>query len=238
MTNYRFPTPGAAFVIGHRGVPGRAPDNSLAGFKAAADLHRAGACDGVELDIHTTADGEFVVHHDPVLPSGEVISRVSLSTVRASRLADGSPVPTLAEALAELEGMEVFVEAKGLPRGAGRALVAKFREAPGTPSHVHAFDHRIIARLRHLDAELSLGVLSCSYPVDPVRQVQDAGASILWQEAALIDEALVVKCQRGGISLIAWTVNDAAEAARLVSLGVDGVCGDSPELLGGRSRGS
>jgi glycerophosphoryl diester phosphodiesterase len=230
MASPRFPTTGEVFAIGHRGVRSRSVENSLAGFRMAAALGREGRCDGVELDLRTTADGEFVVHHDPVLRSGEVISAVPLSVVRASLLEDGSPVPTLAEALDALDGLEVFIEVKHLPRSTGSALVAQL-QARDRACHVHAFDHRVIARLRHLDAYLPMGILSCSYPIDPIGQVHDAGASTLWQEAHLIDEALVVKCRRDEVALIAWTVNDATEAARLRKLGVDGMCGDSPERL-------
>jgi glycerophosphoryl diester phosphodiesterase len=114
---------------------------------------------------------------------------------------------------------------KRLPRGAGASLVKQIRAAHDTACHVHAFDHRVIARLRHLYAALPLGILSCSYPIDPVGQAPDAGASPLW------DEALVVNCLRDGIALVAWTVNDPAEATRLRRLGVDGLCSDSPEKL-------
>jgi glycerophosphoryl diester phosphodiesterase len=231
MASPRFPTAGEVFTIGHRGVRSRSVENSLAGFRMAAALGREGRCDGVELDLQTTADGEFVVHHDPALRSGEMISAVPLTVVRASRLEDGSAVPTLAEALEALDGLEVFIEVKRLPRSAGSAFVAQLRARDDRACHVHAFDHRVIARLRHLDAELPMGVLSCSYPIDPIGQVLDAGASTLWQEAHLVDEALVVRCRRGGVALIAWTVNDAAEAARLTKLGVDGLCGDSPDRL-------
>lgn len=233
MASPRFPTGGRLFVIGHRGVPSRAPENSLAGFRLAAALHREGVCDGVELDVHTTADGQFVVHHDPVLRSGEMISNIPLSTVRASRLDDGSGIPTLAEALEVLAGLDVFVEVKRLPRGAGSAFVEQLRSCAGTACHVHAFDHRVIARLRHRDANMPLGVLSRSYPIDPVAQVHDAGATTLWQESYLIDDALVVTCRRDGVALVAWPVNDAAEAARLRKAGVDGMCGDFPERLKG-----
>jgi glycerophosphoryl diester phosphodiesterase len=231
MASPHFPKAGRVFAIGHRGLRSRSVENSLAGFRMAAALGREGRCDGVELDLRTTADGKFVVHHDPVLRSGEAISALPLSVVRASQLEDGSPVPTLGEALEALDGLVVFVEVKHLPRSSGRALVAQLQSRGDGVCHVHAFDHRVIARLRQLDADLPMGILSCSYPIDPIGQVHDAGASTLWQESHLIDEALLVRCRRDGIALIAWTVNDAAEAARLRKLGVDGICGDSPERL-------
>ncbi|MBN1248085.1 MAG: glycerophosphodiester phosphodiesterase, partial [Anaerolineae bacterium] len=47
-------------VIGHRGASAHAPENTLAAFRLARD---AGA-DGVELDVHLTADGVPVVIHN------------------------------------------------------------------------------------------------------------------------------------------------------------------------------
>ena len=50
-------------IIAHRGTPRELPENSLPGFARALE---AGA-QGIELDVHLTADGVVVVHHDPVL---------------------------------------------------------------------------------------------------------------------------------------------------------------------------
>lgn len=233
MTSAHFSTTGRPSVVGHRGASGHALENSLAAFRIAAGDGPLAACDGVELDLQTTADGEFVVHHDAALSTGELIADLPLSRVRATRLADGSPMPTLDEALKVLAGLDVFVEAKQLPAAADARLLATLRRHDRVRSAIHAFDHRIVARLHQLEPSLQLGVLSRSYPVDPVQQVRDAGASALWQEAHLIDEQLVAACHAAGIAVMAWTVNDAAEAQRLSRLGVDGLCGNWPERLRG-----
>ncbi len=48
---------------GHRGARGLFPENTLHGFRAAADL----GVRTMELDVGTTRDGAVVVHHDPAL---------------------------------------------------------------------------------------------------------------------------------------------------------------------------
>lgn len=48
-------------VFAHRGGSGRWPENTLYAFQRAAAL----GVDALELDIHSTADGELVVIHDP-----------------------------------------------------------------------------------------------------------------------------------------------------------------------------
>ncbi len=47
-------------VIGHRGAAGLAPENTLAAFRRGCALR----ADGIELDVHLTADSVLVVHHD------------------------------------------------------------------------------------------------------------------------------------------------------------------------------
>jgi len=218
-------------IIGHRGASGHALENSLAAFSIAADPAHPGHCDGVELDIHVTTDGKIVVHHDPYLSTGEAIAATSLVGVRAVPLADGSSIPLLDEVIDILSGVELFVEAKGLPAAADPLLAAALARHRGAKAHVHAFDHRIIARLHSRFPRLSLGVLSSSVPVDVAGQVRRAGAQVLWQEHSLIDADLMASCRSEGIAVIAWTVNEQAEAGRLSELGVTGLCGNWPERL-------
>ncbi|MGC9358529.1 MAG: glycerophosphodiester phosphodiesterase, partial [Anaerolineae bacterium] len=47
-------------IFGHRGASRSAPENTLAAFRRAAEM----GADGVELDVHLTADGVPVVIHD------------------------------------------------------------------------------------------------------------------------------------------------------------------------------
>ena len=218
-------------VIGHRGASGHALENTLDAFERCV-APSPSACDGVELDIHTTADGELVVHHDPVLADGRLLHELVAAEVAEVRLRDGSGIPTLSEALAVLAPVQVFIEAKGVSHhglGRLRALVA------GHPYperlHIHAFDHRVIRRLYEADATLSLGVLSASYPLDVPGPVLATGAKTLWQEWPLIDRDMVERCAMAGIRVIAWTVNHAEAAAHLRELGVAGVCGNWPERL-------
>jgi glycerophosphoryl diester phosphodiesterase len=51
--------PRQPLVIAHRGDLTHAPENTLAAFASAI----AKGADGIELDVHPTADGELIVHH-------------------------------------------------------------------------------------------------------------------------------------------------------------------------------
>jgi glycerophosphoryl diester phosphodiesterase len=215
-------------VLAHRGASGHAFENSLTAFRAARDQ----GADGVELDIHATEDGALVVHHDPSISGLGSIEDLSLAAVKTVLLPNGEAIPTLAEALQVLEGLEVWVEVKSLPADLDSSLLAALNASPRPDlCRVHSFDHRIVRRLGELRPSLRRGVLSASYPLDPAAPMLAAGATALWQEASLIDAELVAAVHRKGGEVIAWTVNDAALARRLGALGVDALCGNYPERL-------
>ncbi|MFW5786494.1 MAG: glycerophosphodiester phosphodiesterase [bacterium] len=50
-------------IFAHRGGGGLRPENTLAAFRHAVEL----GVDGLELDVHLTADGVPVISHDPTL---------------------------------------------------------------------------------------------------------------------------------------------------------------------------
>jgi len=199
-----------ALVIGHRGASAYEYENSRAAFRAA----RARGADAVELDIHASADGALFVHHD----------------VRALRLPNGESVPTLEDALAAIDpALRVFVEVKSLPPTFDDRLLA-ILDASGGRCAVHGFDHRIVRRLGLARPELPRGVLLASYPLRPLEPLQDTGASVLWEDQALIDGALVETLHGAGYQIYAWTVNAPDDVRRLVSLGVDGLCTNAPDV--------
>ena len=212
-------------VIAHRGASGSELENSLAAFRAAAPQ----GADGVELDVHATADGELIVHHDEVL-DGTHIAQASARALGVLRLANGEPVPTLSQALAAITPrLQVFVEVKSLPSRWDARLLETLGSGPNPAGYaVHSFDHRIVRRLGEKRPGLLCGVLTSAYLVRPLSAMEDAGASVLWQEHSVADEALVRTVHGAGARIFVWTVDEPADLARFVSWGVDGICTNFP----------
>lgn len=212
-------------VIAHRGASSIELENSLAAFKAAAPQ----GADGVELDIHSTTDGELIVHHDETI-GGTHIAKSSAQAIAALRLKNGEPVPTLSQALdAIAPRLQVFIEVKTLdPRWDDR-LFETMDQGPNPAGYaIHGFDHRIVRRLSAKRPGLPCGVLSSSYDVRPLVALQDAGAAILWEERSLVDEVLISTLHDAGAQIFVWTVDEPNELSRLVAWGVDGLCTNVP----------
>jgi glycerophosphoryl diester phosphodiesterase len=112
-------------IFGHRGASHRAPENTLAAFEAAVD---AGA-DGIELDVHLSADGiPVVIHNARVDATTDGTGRVNAMTVDELKALDagshfsaefaGAQIPTLEEVLAAVGNrLLVNIELKPQSRG-------------------------------------------------------------------------------------------------------------------------
>lgn len=211
--------------IAHRGMPRQERENTLPSFAAAL----AAGADGIELDVHATADEVVVVHHDPRLRRGPAISETAWRDLQAAARDDGIEIPTLS-AVCELVGdrAELFVEIKG--EGIERAVAAVLAGHRG-PSAIHSFDHGTIAHLSRLDRSLRLGLLFEERSPDVAAMLAANGAVDAWPHHSLVDGPLVQAVHAVGGRVIAWTVNDQASIARLTALEVDGLCTDDVTLL-------
>lgn len=221
----------SAFVIGHRGAAGTAPENTLAGIRDAA---KQGA-KWVEFDVKLTRDGVPVLFHDETLRRTlEADGRVAetlLADLQALDAGVGERVPTLAEALALLAelGLGANVELKPCPgreAETGRVVAAALKEAR-TPLLVSSFSEAALAAASALPRALLVGAI----PRDWRRRLARVGAADLHCRARGLRRIQVVEVTRRGIRLRCYTVNDAAAALRLRRWGVAGVFSDFPGRL-------
>ena len=172
------------------------------------------------------------MQHDATLRGVGRSAHRPTDQVPAFRLANGEPVPHLAEALEIIGDRDVWIELKGLDARFDNSLLTLLDRGPAPNRYaVHAFDHRIIARLGRERPALRRGILLSSYLLDPVAPLTAIGARTLWQEQHLIDPPLVEQVHASGFGIVAWTVNAPDDVARLIRAGVDALCGNYPDRL-------
>ena len=207
-------------IIAHRGANREAPENTIAAFARAIEL----GVDGIELDVHLSADGLPVVHHDFVLRDGRRIADVTSADLQRE-----GALSTLQEVLDFVDARcRVYVEIKAA--AAVNTTCALLRSRTSWCA-IHSFDHRIAREAGERVPGLETGILLVSYLVDSVAAVRAAGARDLWQQVDFIDGALVNAVHGAGGRVIAWTVNDVTRARDLRAIGVDGVCTDLPAVI-------
>ena len=219
--------------IAHRGAKREHRENTLPAFLTAVER----GAEGIELDVHATADGVVVVHHDPQLcpqMSDPAYAGRALASMRAAELrevpfVDGTVVPTLAEVLAAVPNhVVIYVEVKA-PRI--EAAVTAVLAPHASRVAVHGFDHRIPKAIVAGLPGVPSGILQASYLIDPVAALRAAGARDLWQHWELIDPPLVEQVHTAGGRVIAWTANDSEAIRALARWGVDGLCSDDLRVV-------
>ena len=152
----------------HRGLwntnepgSGNRPENSLAGFRVAVEKGY-----GIELDVHLTADGHLVVHHDDSLKRltgvDIVIAKSTLEEIRACRLPNGEPVPTFDEMLAVVDGrvpLVVEVKVEGNADALSKAVYERMKRYDG-PWCMESFDPWAVCWFRKNAPEIIRGQLA------------------------------------------------------------------------------
>ena len=212
-------------IIAHRGASRERPENTLAAFARAVEL----GADGIELDVHRTADGVLVVHHDYWLADGRTIASLPWPELGSIRVR-GEPIPRLESVFDTVAGrLRVHVELKGRDTAPDAMRIITGMAAPGQGA-VHAFDHRLMASARSIDPAVPRGVLEVSYTLDPLTAARSVDARDVWRHLEFIDDALVAAAHADGRRVIAWTVNQADHMTQLARIGVDGICTDDVAL--------
>ena len=224
-------------LLAHRGATAVAPENTLQAFVAASAV----GADGVELDVHRTADSGLVVHHDAEARGLGVLAERTQAEIRAAR----PEIPTLDEALEACTGMLVNVEVKNLPGDAdydpAEGVAASVVELLSRRDRrddvlVSSFNLDTVDRVRELDVTIPTGFLTL-VGMDPVDAVEVAHAhghgAVNPDVRALVGEAAAATVARAhglGMTVNVWTVNDEHEMRRLATAGVDAVITDVPDI--------
>lgn len=225
--------PDVPVVVGHRGAPLRARENTPEAFAAAA---RAGAT-WVELDARRCADG-LVVHHDPVTRDGVPLVGRTVAEL------DALGVWELGAVLVGLApGLGVDVEVKNLPGEpdydedqAVAALVAPLLDQTATrrPLCVTSFNPATVAALGEFAPQVARGLLSgpTLRPPAALEVAREVGASILCPHVDASDlEGSIPALRDQGFAVLIWTVDDPHRARTLAAAGADAICTNDPATI-------
>jgi glycerophosphoryl diester phosphodiesterase len=242
-------------VFAHRGGGALAPENTLAAFDNAVAL----GADGLELDVHLSRDGVVMVQHDPTLDrttdlKGPIAGRTAAELAVADAgwhftrggeypfRGGGVRVPKLAEILARYSRVRVIIELKTGSPELARAVVAAVRAADAIERVcVGSFDVRGLRVVRALEpaiatsaargeVALALAKVWCRWPLAKAVyggfQVPERSG-----RTRVVSSSFVKAAHRARLGVQVWTVDQPEDARRLLSLGVDALITDRPDLI-------
>ena len=217
-------------VVGHRGWPARFPDNTLAGFLAAAAV-----AESVETDIRRSADGKLALSHDPDI-NGLQVADQPWSVLGELDLGDGHRPALLDEAIAAIPGTQFQLEVKNLPNEPGfepdhrLGLEAAERARPG--DMVTSFNWTTLGAVRRVFPDVTTGVV-VGGPGDIDQAINlclDAGHPALVPSIELPLTG-IERAVEAGLQVYPWVVDEADLIEELADLGVSGIITDDPARI-------
>lgn len=239
-------------VFAHRGGAALAPENTIAAFDCGL---RAGA-DGIELDVHLSADGIPVVLHDDTLDrttsaAGPVAARTADELARVDAgyhfaggggrpfRGQGIGVPTLREVLRRYSDTRVIIEMKDDAREMGEAVAHEVRIADAVGRVcVAGFGQVSAAAARAALPEVACS--ACHREVRlavyrtlvrwPVRHVRYGGYQVPERNGRhrVVSPRFIRHAHAASLKVQVWTVDEEADMRRLLGWGVDGLISNHP----------
>lgn len=230
-------------IISHAACKGSAPENTLAGVRAAL-AHAAGA---IEIDVHLSADGVPVVIHDATLDRTtdghgpvsaqryEELRRLDAGAASFDGRFRGEPLPSLAAVLDAVAGRCLLIVEIKQHLITGR-VIDVLREAGALPwSMLWSFHLPTVAAARRLEPGLPAALLSPALPETGREALFDAALRHNLNAVSVhytsVDTAFVQAARRRALTVYTWTADEPSEQRRLAAAGVAGIVSNVPALL-------
>lgn len=221
-------------TIGHRGVCGHAPENTLISFSMALEM----GVDAVELDVHLAKSGELVVIHDSTIDrvsNGKgLVADMTIEELKGYTLAWGEKIPTLAEVFDLINRRCIInVELKGpLTAKPVADLITKYVVEKGWGYEhffVSSFNHHELFTFHQLLPEVLTGALLEGIPYKYAAFAEDIEATHVVLYLETVNKEFVVDAHMRGLKVFVYTVNDSNDMKHLLDMGVDGIITNYPD---------
>ncbi|EKX61006.1 glycerophosphodiester phosphodiesterase [Streptomyces ipomoeae] len=215
-------------TIGHRGVMGVEPENTLRSFVAA---DRAGL-DVIELDLHLSKDGELVVMHDAdvdrTTDGTGPIAHKTLAELRALDAGRGERIPTFEEVLDAVRA-PLQAEIKDTTAAHALAEVMHRRDLMGRVE-VLSFHDEAIAEIARLVPGVRTALVASRYGTDVVDRAVAVGAPTLVLNIRRLTLEIVERARKANLRTIGWVVNTQDQLRLVRALQLDGATTDYPDI--------
>ncbi|GAA5614577.1 glycerophosphodiester phosphodiesterase [Streptomyces platensis] len=215
-------------TIGHRGMMGVEPENTLRSFVRAEQE----GLDVIELDLHLSKDGALVVMHDADVDrttdgAGPIAER-TLAELRELDAGRGERIPVFEEVVTAVKA-PLQAEIKDVAAAQALAEVLRSRDLVDRVE-VISFHDEALAAIRTLLPGVRTALVGSRYGADVVDRALAVGATMLSLNIRRLTLELVERAHAAQLKVVAWTVNTHDQLRLARGLGLDGVVTDLPEI--------
>ncbi len=252
-----FATPNGPIVMGHRGARGYYPENTLLSFQKAVEM----GVDALETDIHSTADGVLVVHHDDTVDRTTngtgPLHRFTLAELKQLDAGyrwtqdsqtfpfrgQGITIPTLEELFLVFPDYWINIDIKQATPSIVLPFVQLIRQHNMLDKvFVGSFHDEVTAQFRRACpevptaasiAEVKRMFLLNAFFLGRFYQGQAQAFQIpeKFSLFRLVTRRFIRAAHQKRVAVHVWTVNETADMQRLIRMGVDCLMTDYPDRL-------
>jgi glycerophosphoryl diester phosphodiesterase len=232
--------------VAHRGAGKLAPENTLAAFKLGASHgYRMFEC-----DVKLSSDGvPFLLHDDTLERTTNGQGIAGQQTWQALQKLDagswhspaytGQPIPSLDTIAAYCieNNFDLNIEIKpttGMDQQTGEAVAqhaARLWQNTASKPLLTSFKPDALQAALDAAPDLPRGLLLHELWTGWVETALMLGCQAIICNHKLWDTSSVMQARSAGFKMLSYTVNDAAEAQRLLALGTDGIITDSVDTF-------
>ena len=228
-------------LSGHRGIPSKAPENTLASFRLAREL----GATWIETDVQLTIDQVPIIIHDRKVNrttdgkgivsemTAEHISRLDAGSWFSEKY-KGEKIPTLQDALALCleQDLSLNLELKRHPDDCAETLVRSVVDVvksiyfPLEKLVFSSFSREALELCRKHYPEARRGFITEKYNLDFSSLIANCELYSVHLNHKIATPELIKELRSAGVSVAIWTMNDASKADYYYDSGVDNIMSD------------
>lgn len=231
--------------IAHRGFSGKYPENTMLAFEKALEE----GCDGIEFDVHLTADDVLVIIHDERVDrttngTGEVkdFSYKELRALDASADFAGvygiNRIPTLREYFDLVRDRKDLITNIEIKTGVYEypeieRKVLEMIDQYGLRENIiiSSFNHFTVTKFKELAPDVKVAFLEESWIINMGEYTKkhkvDCIHPVFWN----LKPVHIAEMKMHGREINTWTVNEEGQMRDLIAVGVDGIITNYPDRL-------
>lgn len=222
--------------IGHRGAKGYLAENTLESFQWAINF----GVDGIELDVHLSADGQIFVIHD------ETVNRTTNGTgfikdlptieLQQLRIENQFKIPLLQQVFDFVNRRCLInIELKaGETAQPVVDLISKYVLEHGwhyADFLISSFDWPALQFVRDLNKEIPIGVLTATDLELAVAFAKFINAETIHPYFHLLTSENTFEMQQQNLKVFSWTINEKQDIQKIKSFKVNGIITDFPDRI-------
>jgi glycerophosphoryl diester phosphodiesterase len=222
-------------IIGHRGAPSYAKENTINSFKKAMAL----GADMIEFDVRRTKDNVFIVYHDGFI-QGKLIKELTYKEISKIARDRGFDLPTLEKVLKWSRGrikLDVELKEEGYEKGIVELLSKYLKEDQFV---ITSFNDSSLKSIKDNYPDIKVGLLLGKFRAPLLTRISEFFSSKRYRKAKadflaahwkLLRFGFLERAQRSRKPVFVWTVNDEEMMWKLLhDKRVHAIVTDKPDL--------